>query len=316
MLATATAVQAEKTQYESIIIMAEDVNCRQCHTITPHEIHVDKPVDCSDCHGTTLSIAIPQCTKCHTGSIHNVHIGIVKTEDCSYCHSNVNTFHTNMISNTVCSHCHGDPVTVHGGPKVGCQKCHDQAPDIAKPVKAQGTTVICQNCHTAADVTDLHGTTENRSSCYRCHRPGSTKIMSISEIPHSIHIPKVECNTCHFDQQTGKVTIPSCTKCHSVDQIHAFDAIGLKTPDHGLSCAACHAVASAAESVTTTLSETPAGSESEAEDSGLVETTAAQAEDAAVETPATEKAAGMPGFGVLTALISLSVVYLARRIKK
>ncbi|MBW6518081.1 MAG: cytochrome c3 family protein [ANME-2 cluster archaeon] len=289
-------VQAEEPQYETVSKMAEDVDCRAtCHNPDPHVIHANTPATCQQCHGATLTDRRPACTKCHSGTIHNVHIKKVQTEDCSFCHSGLENLHLEMISDTLCSHCHKDLLVVHGGPAESCKKCHGTAPDIVAPVKGEGMTVICQNCHVSTDVAALHGDSSNPSSCYRCHRPGSTEVESSSEIPHFLHIPQVDCNKCHLNQDTGKIYIPVCTQCHKVDKLHEFKSIGLKTPTNSkLRCAVCHPMMSTDDGAGKPAgTSTPTPSKpTEATDGG---------------------SSGVPGFGIVTALTALSVLYIVNR---
>ena len=276
--------------------MAEDVDCKECHPEDPHVIHTGQPVQCIDCHGETLSIKIPQCLQCHNGPIHVVHGPKVATEDCSYCHSGIETFHIELISNTLCSHCHRDLVDVHGGPDVSCEACHEKAPNIVIPADLEGTTVVCQTCHKATDVALIHGDAENRTACYNCHRPGAQEVKAASEIPHFIHIPAVPCNDCHLSQETGKVYLPECAQCHKADDIHAYNKIALKTASTGLRCSVCHPMAD--EDETTTAATTAP----------------TQTTDTTVETK--EKPAGTPGFGGVLAISSLALLYIARRYRK
>ena len=295
-------VQAEE-EVEPVLIMeqpalvskmAEDVDCKECHAESPHVIHTGQPVQCVDCHGETLSIKIPQCLQCHTGPIHQVHGPKVATEDCSYCHSGIETFHTELIANTLCSHCHRDLVDVHGGPDVSCEACHATAPNIVVPPKLEGTTVVCQNCHTATDVALIHGDAENRTACYNCHRPGAQEVQAASEIPHFIHIPAVDCNSCHLSQETGKVYLPECAQCHQADDIHAYNKIALKTAGTGLRCSVCHPMA---DDEVTTATAAP---------------TKAPVSTVETEEPST----GIPGFGAVLAISSLALLYIARRYRK
>ena len=283
-------------QVEPVTKMAEDVDCLKCHPEDPHIIHTGQPVQCVNCHGETLSIKIPQCLQCHNGPIHKVHGPKVATEECSYCHSGIETFHIELISNTLCSHCHRDLVDVHGGPDVSCAACHETAPNIVAPVKLEGTTVVCQNCHTATDVALIHGDAENRTACYNCHRPGAREVQAASEIPHFIHIPNVDCNSCHLSQETGKVYLPECAQCHKADEIHAYNKIALNTASTGLRCSVCHPMAD--------------------EDETTTDATAASTK-APVSTVETEEpSTGIPGFGAVLAISSLALLYIARRYRK
>jgi hypothetical protein len=283
-------------QVEPVTKMAEDVDCLKCHPEDPHIIHTGQPVQCVNCHGETLSIKIPQCLQCHNGPIHKVHGPKVATEECSYCHSGIETFHTELISNTLCSHCHRDLVDVHGGPDVSCAACHAKAPNIVAPVKLEGTTVVCQNCHTATDVALIHGDAENRTACYNCHRPGAQEVQAASEIPHFIHIPAVDCNNCHLSQETGKVYLPECAQCHKADEIHAYNKIALKTAATGLRCSVCHPMAD--------------------EDEATTDATAATTETPVSTVETEEPSTGIPGFSAVLAISSLALLYIARRYRK
>ncbi len=293
-----TVVQAEELQYESVSKMAEDVDCRAvCHDPDPHQIHAQTTATCQQCHGATLTDRFPECSKCHSGTIHNVHIKRVNTEDCSYCHSGLENLHLEMMSDTLCSHCHKDLLNVHGGPTESCEECHGTSPDIVAPVKATGDIIVCQNCHISSDVAVLHGEYSNLSSCYRCHRPGSSEVDSPSEIPHFLHIPEVDCNSCHLNQDTGKIYIPACTQCHGVEKLHGYNTIGLKTSSSGLRCSVCHPMIDSGNGAdTAAATSTPTPSEPiEGTDDG---------------------SSGLPGFGILTALTALSVLYVINRNRK
>ncbi|MCL7414804.1 MAG: cytochrome c3 family protein [ANME-2 cluster archaeon] len=293
-----TVVQAQGPQYETVSKMAEDVDCSAvCHAPDPHQIHAGTSATCQQCHGATLTDRQPQCTKCHSGTIHNVHIKKVQTEDCSYCHKGLESLHSDMMSDTLCSHCHDDLLDVHGGDAESCNKCHGKAPDIVAPIKAVDDVIVCQNCHISADVAALHGEASNLSSCYRCHRPGSSDVESSSEIPHFLHIPEVNCNRCHLNQDTGKIYIPLCTQCHKVESLHSYDAVGLKTSGAGtLRCSVCHPMSDAEDSTTTTSTKASPAAARPTE-----------------ETAADSGGSGLPGFGVLSAITALSVLFVMRR---
>ncbi|MCL7410602.1 MAG: hypothetical protein M8350_02160 [Methanosarcinaceae archaeon] len=216
---------------------AKDVDCRSsCHTPNPHTIHAGKPVSCVNCHGETLSIAIPQCENCHSGPIHDVHKGKVATEDCSYCHQSLEGVHNTIAAESVCAHCHKDLIVVHGGETESCTKCHSTAPNIVKPVKTANMDIICQACHVSDNVASVHGNESNKQACYNCHRPGEGEV-SATQIPHNIHIPDVTCVACHMDEEI--IIVPECTRCHDVDDLHAFGTVGIKSKDE-MQCSACH----------------------------------------------------------------------------
>jgi len=281
-----TAVHAEVAQYETVTKMAEDTNCMAvCHNQEIHEIHELTSATCQGCHGEKLTDRQPSCYKCHTGSIHNVHLKKVQTEDCSYCHEGLDS---------------GDLLNVHGGPTESCDKCHGSAANIVSPVTVAGDIIICQACHISADVAILHGEASDPNSCYRCHRPGSLNV-SASEIPHFIHIPDVACEKCHIDQGTGKIMIPECILCHSVETLHGYNQISLKTSSTGLKCSVCHPMAA-----------------DEPDTPDVVETTPVDTDTSGPADTATEPddgTSGTPGFGVVMALTSLAMLFVIRKIK-
>jgi hypothetical protein len=233
MIAVQTTTYAE-ANFSASSLNASDVNCKKCHTDTPHIIHAQKPAaTCERCHGDKLSVAIPQCTKCHDGTIHKVHAGKVSTQKCDYCHKTVSQVHIDLTSGAVCAHCHKDLVEVHGA-SGSCQKCHKTPPDIVKPLKSEGMVLVCQNCHPASSIATIHGSIDSKQGCYNCHKGASN--LNGSEVPHTIHIGKASCEDCHKDN--GQVVIPKCEKCHKIDELHAFDKIGTKTTN--LNCKICH----------------------------------------------------------------------------
>jgi hypothetical protein len=296
LLTSIFSVQA--LEYDTVTKMANDVNCRAvCHPQDPHVIHEKTSATCQGCHGATLTDKQPECKKCHTGTIHNVHIKKVQSEACSYCHGGeLDKFHLNMMSNTVCAHCHGDLLVVHGGPDgipvQSCAKCHGPAgAGIYAPVKAETDVIVCEACHKSTDVAILHGEASDANSCYRCHRPGSGNITA-TEIPHFIHVPKVECSKCHIEQNTGKIMIPQCPQCHDAPSLHGYNQIALKTPNTGLKCEVCHPTLAPEkpEEVTTTASSAPT----------------------ATETGTAERKK-TSGFGIGLAVAAVALIYMTRR---
>lgn len=281
-------------------LTASDVNCKKCHTDVPHIIHAQKPVNCENCHGDKKSVAIPKCTKCHDGPIHKVHAGKVSTQKCDYCHKNIAPVHTNLINSAVCSHCHKDLIEVHGASD-SCPKCHKTPPEIVKPLKSPEMILICQNCHPSTSVATIHGTVDNKQGCYNCHR-GASKING-SEVPHIIHKNKATCKDCHEDN--GKVVVPQCTKCHKIDELHAFGKIGKLTS--GLRCQVCHPEETKPAQISTktdgvNVEEIKKVAEEEAEK-------AANNTGDTVPTSKEEKGpVNIPGFGIVPGIIALYVV--------
>ncbi len=288
-LMVTTAAYAAETNFTSSSLTAKDVDCKKCHADTPHKIHAQKPVDCVACHGDKLTVSIPKCTKCHDGPIHQVHAGKVSTQSCAYCHKTITEVHNALMSDAVCSHCHKDLIEVHGK-EAACTKCHRTPPDIVKPLKMEGTVLICQNCHPQTSVATIHGAPEDKTGCYNCHR-GTSKAAG-SEIPHVIHATKVDCKGCH--EENGKVVVPQCTRCHEVNRIHAFDKIGKLTPQTGLKCSVCHPDESK-------LSTTKAAA-----------TTAAQIPEETVKLESVEKAPGS-GAVFVTGIILAGYMLVRRR---
>lgn len=283
---------------------ARDVDCRSsCHVTNPHTIHVDKPVTCVNCHGETLSVAIPQCGKCHNGPIHDVHKGKVATQDCSYCHQGLEGIHNTVLTQSVCAHCHKDLIVVHGGVGESCTKCHRTAPDIVKPVKTADMDIVCQACHVSDNVAYIHGNESNKQSCYNCHRPGEGDV-SATQIPHNIHIPVVTCVACHMEDES--IIVPECAKCHQIDNIHAFGVVGTKSKEN-LKCNVCHPNSYFGSSGESAAVETAPANEATTEEP------VTSGEPAAIESE--DEGPALPGFGFVSAIGAIAALYFVSRRK-
>ncbi len=293
-----TAAYAAEANFTASSLTANDVDCRKCHTESPHVIHANKPVECVNCHGDKLQVSIPQCTKCHNGPIHQVHAGKVATQTCSYCHKTITPIHNNLLSGAVCSHCHKDLIAVHGNDQA-CVKCHKSPPNIVKPVKAQGMTLICQDCHTSSSVASIHGTADNKTACYNCHKGTSNAVGS--EVPHLIHANIVDCKSCH--QENGQVVVPQCTRCHDIEALHAFNKIGTLTSQSGLKCSVCHASETQLSGIKSTPAVTPTSI------STITETAIVDITPQTPDAPSTR----MPGFEIAYAIGILVIGYVLRK---
>lgn len=237
LLMTAFFAIVSIAESSNVELNALDVNCRSCHT-DPHPIHSKINLQCEKCHGETLNVRIPQCTTCHKGPIHEVHKEKVNSQPCSSCHKNIQGKHNSLLGDSICEHCHKDLITIHGGEIDACTKCHGSAAKITKPIKTQSMVVVCENCHQAESVATIHGSKDDSQTCYRCHREGVEETET-TKIPHIIHVPKVDCMTCHWDLNEDTITVPQCSRCHSIDKIHAFGSIG-KTMKGSVECSICH----------------------------------------------------------------------------
>ena len=298
------AASAAEENFKASSLTAKDVNCRKCHTDTPHIIHAQKPVECQNCHGNKLSVSIPQCTKCHSGPIHKVHEDKVNSNTCSNCHTTIETVHNNLLSGAVCSHCHTNLIEVHGA-DISCGKCHRSPPNIVKPQMSSGMTVVCQVCHTEGNVAGIHGELAEKQACYNCHK--GTSDAEGRDVPHIIHQTKVECKNCH-QSSTRQLIIPECTKCHKVEELHAFGKIGKLNKQTGLQCEVCHKKETNPSS---TKTATPTPTEIQ-----TPEPTAVVPEETVVESaPQTEEteAEELPGFPVVMAVALLVTAYFVRR---
>ncbi len=299
---------ASEANFSASSLTAKDVNCKNCHTATPHVIHAQKPVDCVNCHGDKPSVSIPKCTKCHDGLIHQVHAGKVSTQACAYCHKNIAGVHNALMSEAVCSHCHRDLVEVHGK-DAACTRCHRSPPGIVKPVKTEGMVLICQDCHAKPSVAAIHGAADDKKGCYECHR-GTSKAAG-SEIPHVIHAVKVDCKGCHQEDQ--QLVIPKCTRCHDIDALHAFNKIGKLTSQSGLKCQACHAGEARLSVPQTTVPPQPEETTTPAQ---TIQTVSPPVETVATTTTTTEEqpeAVKTPGFAAAFSIGMLLTAYLAGR---
>ena len=316
LIAVTTAIVQAEANFSASSLNASDVNCKKCHIDTPHVIHAQKPAaSCENCHGDKTSVAIPQCTKCHNGPIHKVHAGKID-KGCDYCHKNIAPIHTNLTSEAVCSHCHTDLVKVHGESQ-SCVKCHKTPPEIVKPLKAEGMVLVCQNCHPAASVASIHGDINDKQGCYSCHK-GSSKLNG-SEIPHNIHQTKASCKDCH--EENGRVVIPQCTRCHKIDELHAFNKIGKLTTKSGLTCSVCHADISKPAKVETAKTDTNATENIKTNVTKKIETSAdvtkVKGTETVIGSDEKEEDKGpmkIPGFEIIPGVVILYMV--ARKINK
>jgi len=301
LLVAMTVIPASAEEgFSAIALDAKDVNCVSCHdtsTAGIHSLHQGTPATCVGCHGETLSIAIPQCEKCHSGPIHDVHIGSVLTNDCSFCHQGLEGVHNAALDGTVCVHCHRDLIADHGA-DASCTKCHESVPNIVKPYQTGDMTIVCQTCHVQSNVAGVHGNETNIAACYKCHRPGQEAFGS--QVPHNIHCPDVACEACHMDQDM--IIIPECAMCHDVADLHSYGIVGVKPTDN-LQCGACHPKSYFA-------GEAPAAPE-------VTEKPAAgpPVEEHPPEEQPPEEAEGIPGFGIISAMGAIAVLFAVSRRK-
>lgn len=285
-------------EFGTLELDAKDVSCTKCHPENPHTLHDEKLkqnlVTCEACHGEALEIAIPQCEKCHSGTIHNVHIKKVMTEDCAYCHGDINTHHNNeILDTTVCAHCHRDLVDVHAG----CEPCHKTAPDIVKPLEPAGATILCEACHTEKDLVHLHGEETDTSICYMCHRPEGNKEgrdLDVDVIPHLIHLPGLAtCEECHMPE--GMLILPLCSNCHDLTGLHLTTVV--PPTQRELHCSVCHpetSVPTVAETIKTSATEEVA-------------------ETPATTVPEEEETKGIPGYEASLLTVAGVLAYAVRR---
>lgn len=275
-------------QEAAVELDAADVDCRKCHD-DPHKIHSTKNLQCKDCHGEASQVKIPQCINCHKGPIHEVHRRKVETETCAHCHINIQGKHDSLLGDSICEHCHKDLISIHGGEVAACSKCHGSPGKITKPARTTTMTVVCENCHQADSIATIHGSKDDAQTCYRCHREGVGETETV-KIPHIIHVPKIDCMTCHWSLKDDNIIVPKCSKCHTVDKIHSFASIG-KGMKGTVECAICHPNLSIQRSMGE-LTEIPGRV-----NPGEVEATSP------VSTPP------IPGFGWLLSALALIILY-------
>ena len=310
--------QAQEIDFNAVTLDASDVNCKKCHVLSPHVIHDNKPVTCQNCHGESLSVKIPQCSNCHSGPIHGVHVDKITETNCDSCHNNIEGKHQTFLSDSVCEHCHDNLFDIHGG-DTSCVKCHQSAPNLVKPYMSPEMVLVCENCHYADNVAYVHGEEGDISSCYKCHRaraPNKTD----AQVPHIIHVPKVDCMRCHWDASEDAIVVPQCSRCHNIQNIHAFDKIG-KGMQGEVACGVCHPELIVQESMGVITEKSV---EVEEDTSGTIkETTSTVVETAPpieieehdAELPEEESSAETPGFGALAGILAASLVFILRRVR-
>ena len=314
------ASYAQEEDFKAVTLDASDVNCKKCHESSPHVIHDGKPVECTNCHGETLSIKIPQCSTCHSGPIHKVHEKKVNEKGCASCHNNIEGKHQTFLADSVCEHCHKSLFDIHGG-ETSCIKCHQNAPNVVKPYMSPEMTLVCENCHEADNIAYVHGEEGEITSCYNCHRARAPD-KSDAQVPHIIHLPKVDCMRCHWDTNTDSIVLPQCSRCHNIQKIHAYEKIG-KELKGDVVCDVCHPDIAIKQKMGITTKKSTAVEEETSEN--IKETTSLVVETAPpieIEEHATEaedekeeSAAEAPGFGALTGILAVSLVFVIRRFR-
>lgn len=254
--------------------------CQQCHTenrlvtppgdlVIPHMYHVEKGVDCVDCHNNVV----------HANAVEKVlQPGVVSAAAFSSADSQRLTARGNRVTMSKCFGCHNGVKATKA-----CAACHTvermaawhQAPDFAwrHGSKAAVDLVACDRCHgedlvASASFKPVNGSREavltfarSNRFCQDCHRKRPVTHGPLFTIDHAAAaaVDKTGCYVCHDAKQpaaAGAVTQPAtgvyCYKCHETKHpanwtaAHGASAVGsakakcLVCHDELTSCTACH----------------------------------------------------------------------------
>ena len=127
---------------------------------------------------------------------------------------------------------------------------------------------------------------------------------------------------CHWDANTDSIVLPQCSRCHSIQKIHAYEKIG-KELKGDVVCDVCHPdlaikqkMGMSTEKLTAVEEETSDGIK-ETTSSAVETTPPIEIEDHAAESEdeKEESAAEAPGFGALAGILAVSLVFAIRRFR-
>ena len=233
---------------------------------------------CADCHTDTLVSAAADthnaCTSCHdatSGALIGSAIGQTGSGDCTTCHSNTwEAVHPTTAFNhggivtaatTSCASCHDDTlVSAAAETHNACISCHDTNTGVLiGSAIGQAAPGNCATCHSGTwqalhptTVTDHTGiVTVGTTDCASCH---DDTLISAAPETHNA------CISCHdattgalIGSAIGQASPGDCATCHGSNwepthtgYIHTV-ALGSGDLTNGVSCGACHVVATWAE---------------------------------------------------------------------
>lgn len=248
-------------------------------------------VQCSGCHipkgkATLYLIKFDKCTNCHKDEHQGQFASAPYLNQCELCHNlkgyRPSTFTlaehkktrfplTGAHLPTPCNECHKERATPQFEKAVvfkfddrSCTTCHE---DLHKgqfkkrmlQVRADGSPVGCQACHSTESWKDLRGFdhaqtdfplvgAHRATACMDCHKPPA---METSLIHVDFAAAPTRCEQCHEDihgaqfAKSGGVT--SCADCHksaswkpSLFDHETRTSFSLKGAHQNVRCAACH----------------------------------------------------------------------------
>lgn len=152
-----------------------------------------REIGCSDCHGTSLAVAVPlDCKGCHLKDRPNPH----DKADCGDCHNTTGWDGASID--------HQQYLSLKGGHAgVPCSECH-------LPGTYKGLDAACESCHEGDRPNGHFG-----GPCGDCHSPSG---WDDAEFDHSGFFPiphrgVSSCDSCHPAPE-GTASF-SCTGCHT-----------------------------------------------------------------------------------------------------
>ena len=207
-----------------------------------HATHVDKGLDCAQCHqgirestavDKTLAVSMNDCRSCHASQGLNT--------DCAACHTQISTTVKPSNHSQLWKKLHGQAVRGElDGPANDCAMCHTEA--------------TCNTCHQDEKPAShnmfwrekSHGVAAamDRDNCAACHKEDSCERCHADTKPMN-HVGAwgqpmdTHCLTCHIPVQ-GE----TCAVCHKGTPSHLQAAPKPAVPPHNASmdCRSCHGV--------------------------------------------------------------------------
>jgi len=228
--------------------------CSECHATTELQVAHGGTGSCATCHPSPRSTFTAWAGGCVQGGCHVAGSALAM-------HGSIDTSHTAPTGGCVSAKCHGSNVVALHAPGRGCAVCHKPGvtatkvctnaschgtsdPHPAHPATVTTGTVSilgasfgthsCSECHSSADLRDLHGGGGGCASCHPsprdsfttwnhgcvqggCHKAGTTLAMHAS-IDSSHTAPAGTCVSanCHVaNVATLHAPGPGCAACHA-----------------------------------------------------------------------------------------------------
>lgn len=262
----------------------------QNHAVTAYPLKGGHAkLQCGQCHfpkgrDTRFKIAFAHCTDCHADRHAGQFAAAPYFNACERCHTldgyRPSTFTLTQHKQTrfvltgghiavACGECHKEseqfkpPLVIYHWQGLSCTSCHadlhqGQFTDRMQRVKADGTVMGCEACHSTKAWNDLarfdHSTTSfplvgahRATACIDCHKPPNleTKLTNVN-----FKLAPTRCEGCHEDihgKQFAIASVTGCADCHTSARWKPtlFDhdkrtAFPLEGVHRDVRCSGCH----------------------------------------------------------------------------